>query len=128
MSIEMTMRKLAVFLGGITALVAVASATGASLGFRFTGPGKMIGSLAQTDTVIFAQIAGIRDSLHQHDVDQSRFSDSLTAGLRPLRIFLCLRDTPENTAMMGLDCDTIIGEARHAAVLHRQNNNGIMRP
>ena len=119
--IEATLRRLLLGVGAVTALVGFASAVGAGLGFRFTGPGRQLALQAQTDTVIMRQVRQINDTLQAHDRDQTAFRDSMSQavakGFRPLNIFICLNASPKDSALMDLDCDSIIGRARNGAIM-----------
>lgn len=113
---------------GWAALIGVMSAAGASAGFRFTGPGRSIELLAQTDTVLFDAVGALRDTLHSHDVEGRRQRDTMLAMIRPINIYLCLNEPPQTTALMQLDCDTLLGQARNAAILRAGRPSWERRP
>jgi hypothetical protein len=127
MSAELTIRKIL----SIAALVAVMSGLGTAAGFRWSGPGTAIAALAQVDTMVLRELKGVSDTLHTHDREQTAFRDSISQavlkGFRPLNIFICLNASPKDSALMDLDCDSIVGRARNAAIM-RANDRAFSGP
>jgi hypothetical protein len=127
MHIEASARRITVVLGAVVALIGVSSAIGAAVGGKYIGPGAQIDSLAKTDALVFRDISALRDTIHIHDREQVAFRDTMMASMRPLSIFLCLNATPKDTALMDLDCDRIVGQARNGAIM-RANDRAFEAP
>ncbi|MDH5315295.1 MAG: hypothetical protein OEW44_02340 [Gemmatimonadota bacterium] len=123
MSFDFTLRRWAAIIGAIVALVGMGSAIGSTLGFRYTGPAAQLTALALTDSMVMQQMRAVRDTLMLTRTEHLVIRDSMAKALRPMNLYICLRASAEDTALMDLDCDLLIGRARNAYLLRQRNAN-----
>lgn len=113
-TIEITLGRAAALLTAI----GVFAGAGAAFGWRFTSPGERIDSFSFVHDTLRTRVGQVESELAQHAVEQGLFRDTVMKALRPLNIALCLDRSPRETALMDLDCDSIIGAARNAALMN----------
>lgn len=117
---EWTLKRVGTAVAAVITLVGAGSALGSTLGFRYTGPAAQLQTLAATDSFVLRQLDTLRDSMGLALAEHRGIRDSLTKAMRPVNLYICLRADPEDTAIMDLDCDLMIGTARNAYLLRER--------